>query len=402
MTAQIGQVGTAIIACVAALWAAMLALAQESRVLARTLGDGQTASDEPAPTYRAMHVARIALLLVAAAAAAETTQWWTRPPIAALIRLVITCALLYLVAESIPRGLGVLVPNIAQSLSRIARASLAPFAPLVGLVAPLESRLARLMPSRPGRLERFGPEHHSMLDGVLSLADTTVAEAMTPRLDIVALDVGASWREAVDLLARGEHVRLPVYREDLDNVVGILYAKDLTPAIAGVVPPPDSWQDLIRPAQFVPESKTLTVQLRDFQRGPSLLAIVVDEFGGTSGLITLEDVLEEVVGEIHGEYDVDERPAVEREGDDRFWVDGSLALDDLSQLLGTDVESEEVATVGGLVYSELGRVPKPGEELRIDSFRVVVEQVVRRRIKRVYFERTSTEADDGTNRGATP
>lgn len=232
-----------------------------------------------------------------------------------------------------------------------------------------------------------------MLDGVLSLADTTVAEAMTPRLDIVALDVTAGWKEVVDQLARGEHVRLPVYRDDLDDVVGILYAKDLTPAIAGVVQPPDRWQDLIRPAQFVPESKTLTVQLLDFQRGPSLLAIVVDEFGGTSGLITLEDVLEEVVGEIHGEYDADERPAIEREGDDRFWVDGSLGLDDLSQLLGTSVESEEVATVGGLVYSELGRVPKPGEELHIDGFRVVVEQVVKRRIKRVYFERVASTVD---------
>jgi len=320
-------------------------------------------------------------------------QWWTLPPINALGRLVITVALLYLIAESIPRGLGVLVPNIARSVSRVAWASLAPFAPLAGFVGALESGLARLIPSRPDRLARFGPEHRSMLDGVLSLADTTVAEAMTPRLDIVALDVTAGWREVVDQLARGEHVRLPVYREDLDNVVGILYAKDLTPAIAGVVRPPDRWQDLIRPAQFVPESKTLTVQLRDFQRGPSLLAIVVDEFGGTSGLITLEDVLEEVVGEIHGEYDAEERPAVEREGDDRFWVDGSLGLDDLSQLLGTSVESEEVATVGGLVYSELGRVPKPGEELHIDGFRVVVEQVVKRRIIRVYFERVASAVD---------
>jgi CBS domain containing-hemolysin-like protein len=338
-------------------------------------------------------VARIALLLVAAAAASEAAQWWTLPPVPAVGRLIITVALLYLVGESIPRGLGVLAPNIARSVSRFARASLAAFAPLVGLVAALESRLSRLIPARPGSMERFGPEHRSMLDGVLSLADTTVAEAMTPRLDIVALDVTAGWKEVVDLLARGEHVRLPVYQDDLDSVLGIVYAKDLTPAIAGVVQPPDRWQDLIRPVLFVPESKTLTVQLRDFQRGPSLLAIVVDEFGGTSGLITLEDVLEEVVGEIHGEFDAEERPAIEREGDDRFWVDGSLALDDLSQLLGTPVESEEVATVGGLVYSELGRVPKPGEELRIDGFRVVVEQVVKRRVKRVYFERIASAID---------
>ncbi|MEJ2237417.1 MAG: transporter associated domain-containing protein [Gemmatimonadales bacterium] len=126
---------------------------------------------------------------------------------------------------------------------------------------------------------------------------------------------------------------------------------------------------------------------------------MVDEFGGTSGLITLEDVLEEIVGEIYGEYDLDEVPPIEREGEDRFWVEGSLALDDLSQLLGTEVECEDVTTVGGLVYSELGRVPHPGEELTIGGFRVVVEQVRRRRIKRVYFERIASEsADDASDR----
>ncbi|MFQ6047491.1 MAG: transporter associated domain-containing protein, partial [Gemmatimonadales bacterium] len=122
-------------------------------------------------------------------------------------------------------------------------------------------------------------------------------------------------------------------------------------------------------------------------RGPSHLAIVVDEFGGTSGLVTLEDVLEEVVGEIRGEYDVDEEPEIEREGDDRFWVDGSVTVDQLRHLLGSEIEREDVSTVGGLVYSELGRVPEPGEEFQLGQYRVVVERVVRRRIRRVYFER---------------
>jgi CBS domain containing-hemolysin-like protein len=136
----------------------------------------------------------------------------------------------------------------------------------------------------------------------------------------------------------------------------------------------------------------LTSQLRDFQQVRSGLAVVVDEFGGTSGLITLEDVLEEIVGEIHGEYETDVEPIVEKEGEDRFWVDGRLPLDDLSELLGDVLEREEVTTVGGLVYSELGRVPRPGEEFRIEGFRVVVEQVVKRRVRRVYFERLTESA----------
>jgi CBS domain containing-hemolysin-like protein len=204
----------------------------------------------------------------------------------------------------------------------------------------------------------------------------------------------------VDLLRRSEHARLPVYGDDLDDIVGVLYAKDLTPAVAGVEPRPERWQDLVRPAAFVPESKSLVAQLRDFQRGPTHMAIVVDEFGGTSGLLTLEDVLEEVVGEIHGEYDREEEPPVTSEGDDRFWVDGSVSLDTLSDALHVDIDHEEVTTVGGLIYSELGRVPRPGEELRVGEFRVVVEQVVRRRIRRVYFERRPEDAEAVSEEGA--
>jgi CBS domain containing-hemolysin-like protein len=230
-----------------------------------------------------------------------------------------------------------------------------------------------------------------MLHGVFSLGETTVSEIMTPRLDISAVESNADWRVVVDLLVRSDHARILVYTDDLDNVDGILFAKDLTPAVAGLTEAPADWREFIRPAQFVPESKVLTAQLRDFQQVRSGIAVVVDEFGGTSGLITLEDVLEEIVGEIHGEYDENVEPAVEKEGEDRFWVDGRLTLDDLSELLGEVLEREEVTTVGGLVYSELGRVPRPGEEFRIEGFRVVVEQIVKRRVRRVYFERL-TEA----------
>ena len=133
-----------------------------------------------------------------------------------------------------------------------------------------------------------------MLAGVMSLRDSTVAEIMTPRLDVVAIDAESEWQTVVDQLRRSEHARLPVYRGDLDEIDGILYAKDVTPAVGGVAAPPEDWHGLVRPALYVPESKPLAAQLRDFQRGRAHIAIVVDEFGGTSGLVTLEDVLEEV------------------------------------------------------------------------------------------------------------
>jgi CBS domain containing-hemolysin-like protein len=165
-----------------------------------------------------------------------------------------------------------------------------------------------------------------------------------------------------------------------------VFAKDFVPVVMGVAGGTARWQDLVRPASYVPETKTLDSQLRDFQRGPAHLAIVVDEFGGTAGLITLEDILEEIVGEIRDEHDVETPPAIRQEGD-RYFVDGRVSLDDLSEALGRTFEHPEVSTVGGLIYSALGRVPRTGEELTLDGFRVVVERVDRRRVTRVCFQK---------------
>jgi len=225
-----------------------------------------------------------------------------------------------------------------------------------------------------------------MLLGVFTLADTTVDEVMTPRLDMIAVDVAATADEVRETFHQSEHSRLPVYDGTPDNLVGIVYAKDLVPLVLGVAGATVRWQDLVRPALYVPETKTLDSQLRDFQRGPSHLAIVVDEFGGTSGLITLEDILEEIVGEIRDEHDVETPPAIRQEGD-RYVVDGRASLGELSQALGAAFEHPDVSTVGGLIYSALGRVPRPGEELTLDGFRVVVERVERRRVTRVCFQR---------------
>jgi CBS domain containing-hemolysin-like protein len=301
-----------------------------------------------------------------------------------------------MLAEAIPRAIGVLVPAAAELILPVARRSLVPFAPFLGLVAAMERVLRPLFPSPEPPEEPIRAGEPDLLAGIVSLRRTTVEEAMTPRLDIEAVDAAAEWPAVVEHLRRSEHTRHPVVEGELDDIVGVLYAKDVTPAVAGVLPAPDEWRAVIRPAQFVPESKTLAAQLRDFQRGPAHAAIVVDEFGGTSGLITLEDVLEEVVGEIHGEYDQDVVPSVVSEGADKHWVDGTVSLDTLSEVLEVPIVREDVTTVGGLVYSELGRVPRPGEELQIDEFRVVVEQVVQRRVRRVYFERASQrETADG-------
>ncbi|MGQ0647521.1 MAG: hemolysin family protein [Gemmatimonadaceae bacterium] len=231
-----------------------------------------------------------------------------------------------------------------------------------------------------------------LLKGVFRLGQTAVHELMVPRVDIVAIDRDAPWSEVVDRVRSSEHARLPVFADTIDNVIGILFAKDLLPTIVAD-DVPDDWTALLRAPVFIPVGKTADAQLRDFQASGMHIAIVADEFGGTAGLITIEDVLEEIVGDIRDEYD-EEEPLAESDGDYRFWVAGRMTLDEVSELVNHDFRREDVSTLGGLIYELLGRVPQAGEELVFQGFRIVIERVVRRRIARVYLERLPAHVDD--------
>ena len=291
-----------------------------------------------------------------------------------------------MVGDALPRTLVRLAPELGEAALPLARRTLAPFKLLLWLLAWADRGLHALVITPPLLAPPLGIAQRDMLLGVFTLADTTVEEVMTPRLDIVAVDQGASTETLLETFRQSEHSRLPVYDGTPDAIVGIVDAKDVVPVAMGMSHTDGRWQDLVRPAAYIPETKTLDQQLRDFQRGPTHCAIVVDEFGGTAGLITLEDILEEVVGEIHDEQDVDVPPPIQRDGN-RYWVDGRVTLDDLASALGTSFDHPDVSTVGGLVYQALGRVPRPGEELVLDGYRVVVERVERRRVTRVYFEK---------------
>ena len=227
-----------------------------------------------------------------------------------------------------------------------------------------------------------------MLLGVFSLAGTTVAEVMTPRIDIVAVDSSATREEVIGTLRRSEHARLLVYDGHPDAVAGVIYAKDILAGSVDGAP----WIAAIRPASFVPEGKTLDRQLRDFQRGPGHLAVVVDEFGGTAGIVTLEDILEQVVGEIRDEYDTDEVAPIAEAGEDQWRVQGGVPLTELEAVLGHRFEREDVSTVGGLVLAEFGRVPRQGEAIELDGFQIVADQVLRRRVRRVMVRRVQVTA----------
>ncbi len=359
------------------LWAALLAFASE---LEGTLprAAGWEADGRGLPLSRRLHVAHLILLVLAAAAAGGAVAWWAWPPVPGLFRLLLAVLLVWVVGDVLPRMLGVIAPELVQSVQGVAARTLAPFGVLFRLVA----RAERVPMGAAGAPLPGGLSQREMLFGIFSLAETSVAEVMTPRIDIVAVNGSADRDEVVATLRRSEHARLLVYDGHPDAVVGVLYAKDLLPSLS-----PEgaavSWRTLIRPASFVPEAKTLDRQLRDFQRGPSHIAVVVDEFGGTAGLVTLEDILEQIVGEIQDEYDVDEVEPIQRLGEHAFRVEGGVPLSELEALLGRRFGREDVTTVGGLVLAQLGRVPRAGERLSLGGVELTVEQVVRRRVRRV-------------------
>ncbi|OYV74223.1 MAG: hypothetical protein B7Z72_00635, partial [Gemmatimonadetes bacterium 21-71-4] len=260
--------------------------------------------------------------------------------------------------------------------------------PVVGIGTGIEAALGRLIPpggdpeaTREATAKRLREVLEAeadttrgesmLLTRAFALSHTAVGEIMAPRVDIVGVECETPWSEVLDRARSSEHARLPVYRETLDDVTGILYAKDLLLWALANDEPPGGWLSLVRPATFIPASKTIDRQLREFRGSGTHIAIVVDEFGGTAGLVTIEDVLEEIVGEIRDERDVEE-PDIEREGDERFWVRGAVSLGDLSGALGVSLEREDVTTVGGLMYDAFGRVPRPGDTTTLDGFRVVV------------------------------
>jgi CBS domain containing-hemolysin-like protein len=405
------------LAVIGAALAALFALV-DSALLRSTLEVG---GEAPAPRreaeHRALAFARVLAQLGTGAAVAAALGLDARPAWQAALAVVALGLLAVAVTETAARELGdALGARGVEALLPIARAAVLLLSPVVALAVRLDEALLRALPppapdevSREETAEQFREivaaeaevtgEERALLAGVFAMGDTQVSEVMVPRVDVVGVERTTPWSEVVDRVRASEHSRIPVYDETIDDVVGVLYAKDvLTAVVADAEPAPD-WTALVRPTDFIPTTKHLDAQLRDFRASGNHMAIVVDEFGGTAGIVTIEDVLEEIVGEIRDERDDEEAP-IEREGDRRFWVSSRVSLDELSEALGHEfVEGEDVATVGGLIYHVLGRVPRAGERLVVGPFRVVVERVVRRKIQRVYFERVEAASTDVSGLG---
>ena len=238
------------------------------------------------------------------------------------------------------------------------------------------------------------PEERAYIHSVIEFGDTVVREVMVPRPDMVAVETDATVTAGLDVALDAGHSRLPVHNHNLDDIVGIAYAKDLMRAERGGHGS-EAVRDHVRPATFVPETKRLSGLLREMQGKHVHMSIVVDEYGGTAGLATLEDLIEELVGEIVDEFD-SERPLVHHYPDGSVEVDGLMPIDDADDLLGLNLPRGGWDTVGGLVLDLAGRIPEQGESVEVDGLRFVVTQIEGRRIQRVRIGVMRRTPQDGS------
>ena len=294
--------------------------------------------------------------------------------------------------EWIARVLGPIVWFLTRLTSGITR--------LLGVHASSDAEMTaeelKLIVERGGEQGILEAEEEQMINAVIELGDRRLHEVMVPRIAIVALPVSATLDEAIDLIVEGGHSRVPVYEDSIDGVIGIVYAKDLLPVLKVEANARPTVKALLRTPLFVPESMSIDDLLHEFQRRKVHIAIVLDEYGGTAGLLTIEDLLEEIVGEIQDEYDVEE-PMIVRLSDDEARIDGRVDVDELGETFDISIpleDEDEYDTVGGLIFHRLGHVPRPGDEVRLEGLKLTVETTDGRRVGKVLAVRQRDPDDD--------
>ncbi len=242
--------------------------------------------------------------------------------------------------------------------------------------------------SRSGALDKT---EHELIRSILEFTDTTAKEIMVPRPDVVALDLGLPWEVLVRKVIDEGYTRLPVYKESIDNIVGIIYSKDLLSLLEHrtlII-----FEDIIRPAYFVHESKKISALLREFQQHKIHLAVVIDEFGGTEGIVTTEDIIEEIVGEINDEYD-EELQEVAKASDGSAIVDGMMSIDDFNAQFSASIpETDDYETLAGFLQKTTGRFPEPNEEIAAMGFVFTVVSKSSRRIRQIRIRQIPEKRD---------
>ena len=352
----------------------------------------------------------LASILIAASIVLLTTLWLVVPAMTgdAQISIVLAIGIVFLVSllalivgTVVPEAIGsayatTLISMLATPL-RIINLLLSP---LSGLLLGISTLLARIFGSDKlintvteeeimtlvnqgntgGTIE---DEEREMIFSILQLDETYAREIMVPRIDIQAIDINTGLKEALDIFLGTGFSRIPIYEENVDNIIGLLYAKDLLNMWHNGGLEGHSARELVRSAYYVPETRAADALLRDLQARNIHMAIVVDEYGGTSGLVTIENIMEEIVGDIRDEYDLNEENEYIQHNEDEFVIDGGMDVDDVNELLGTNISSDDSDTLGGYIFLQIGRVPIVGEEIDTDELHMTIRSIEGRRIRKV-------------------
>ena len=334
-------------------------------------------------------------------------EWWVH-----VLAVVIAGVVVLVFGIAVPKALAVRNPErtalllygpinwlrrIVTPLATVAGLVATPFVRLLGgrtapagpFVTQEEMRMLVDVGEKEGVIQQ---QEEELIHSIFEFGDTVVREVMVPRPYIVAVEDTTTIEEAADRAVRSGHTRLPIYKETIDTVVGVVTALDMIKMLRSGGGK-ESVVKVMRPIYYVPETKKVDELLKDLQKGRMHMAVVVDEYGGTAGLVTIEDLIEEIVGEIQDEYDV-EPQMVEQISENEIKVDARLPLDDINDLLGTNWEAEDSDTIGGFVYEQLGRIPRPGDQVQIGDYVISVLSTEGARLKQLSIVRTAPPEDD--------
>jgi CBS domain containing-hemolysin-like protein len=339
-------------------------------------------------------------------ALARALDPWLATIVAVVIAFLIITYLHVVIGELVPKGAALRYSErIALSVSAPVRGFFFVFHPLIWVLERSSEAILRALGLEPpdgerealsepelrmllGRATEHGEierEEQEMLYKVFDFADKEVADVMVPRPEVVAVSVALPPEQALKAVLESPYTRYPVYRESIDDVVGVLHVRDLFMAVQDRGIADVHLEEIVRSAYIVPETKDLASLLQEFRKTNNHFAIVVDEYGGTAGICTLEDLLEEIVGEIEDEFDVAEEQ-IEQVDEDTYRVDGMFPIDEFNNRFGTDLPDEDFHTLGGFVFGQLGRAPEPGDDVAYDGMRFDVLEVEGNRIEKLAVE----------------
>ncbi len=331
---------------------------------------------------------------------------WIATALAVLLAYLILTFFHVVIGELVPKGVALgHAEGTALWVSAPVRAFFTVFAPLVWVLRkatdivlrvlglespgaerePLSEAELRMLLSRSSQEGEIEHDEQQMIDKVFVFGDKEVADVMVPRPEVVAVSVTLPIEEALKSVLESPYTRYPVYRESIDDVMGVLHVRDLFTAVYDRGIAEVRIEEIVRPPYIVPETKDLQALLREFRQTNTHFAIVVDEYGGMAGICTLEDLLEEIVGEIEDEFDIAEEQ-IEQVDEDTYRIDGMFPIDEFNSRFGTDLPDDDFHTLGGFVFGQLGRAPEPGDDVSYDGLRFDVLEVEGNRIEKLAVE----------------